>query len=186
MKIFEKLIQRASHKALGDLADDENYSFVRKNYLFKELSAEAFIFIMNRIVERRYNHDELIFKQDNLGICLFIVKKGTIDVYLRTGENEKIVYASVKEGALFGEMSIISGTYRNATAKAVENDTILLTLSTFDIEALSGQFPKDGLKILKGITDTIAENLIKTTKNLRITELENRALKEKIATYEKR
>ena len=186
MRIFEKIIQRASHKALGDLADEENYHFVRKNYLFKELSAEAFIFIMKRIVERRYHQDELIFKQDNLGIRLFIVKKGAIDVYLRTGENEKIVYATAREGALFGEMSIISGTYRTATAKSVENDTILLTLSTFDIEALSEQYPRDGLKILKGITDTIAENLIKTTKRLRATELENRALKERISEYEKR
>ena len=186
MKILEKLIQRASHKALGALADDKNYRFVRNSYLFKELSPEAFLFVMNRIVERRYNHDELIFKQDNLGICLFIVKQGTIDVYLREGENEKIVYATLGEGDLFGEMSIVSATYRTATAKAVENDTILLTLSTFDVEALSDQYPRDGLKILKGITDTITSNLIKATKRLRTTELELRALKEKLAKYEER
>ena len=185
MKIFQKLIQRASHKALGDLAEDENYRFVRNSYLFEELSPEAFLFVMKRIVERRFSQDELIFKQDNLGICVFIVKKGTIDIYLREGENEKIVYATLGEGALFGEMSIISATYRTATAKAVKNDTILLTLSTFDIEALSYQYPRDGLKILKGITDTIADNLIKATKRLRTTELELRALKEKLAKHEK-
>jgi CRP-like cAMP-binding protein len=185
MKIFEKLIRRASHKALGDLGEDENYLFLRKNYLFKELSAEAFLFIMKRLVERRYTHDELIFKQDNLGICLFVVKQGSIEIYIRPGENEKIVYATVKEGGLFGEMSLISASYRTATAKAAENDTILLTLSTFDIEALSDQFPKDGFKILKGITDTVAENLMDTTKNLRSAEMEIRTLNEKLAKYER-
>ncbi len=185
MKIFEKLIQRASHKALGDLAEDENYLFVRKNYLFKEISAEAVLFIMQRLVERRYTADELVFKQDNLGICLFIVKQGCIEIYLRTADNEKIVYTTVSVGGLFGEMSLISATYRTATAKAVENDTILLTLSTFDIDALTAQYPKEGMKILKGITDTIADNLISTTKRLRTTELENRKLQEKLAKYER-
>ena len=68
IKIIEKLIKRASHKALGDLADDENYIFARKNYLFKEISAEAFIFVMTRLVERRYSQDELIFKQGKVWI----------------------------------------------------------------------------------------------------------------------
>ncbi len=185
MKIIEKLIKRASHKALGDLADDENYIFLRKNYLFKEISAEAFLFIMTRLVERRYNQDELIFKQDNLGICLFILKKGSIDIYLRTSDNDKLNYAKVREGAVFGEMSLVSSTYRTATAKAAENDTILLTLSTFDLNALSDQFPKDGLSMLKGITNTISENLIKTTKKLRNAKNEIDELKEKLEKYER-
>ncbi len=185
MKIFEKLIQRASLKALGDLADDENYLFVRKNYLFNDLSAEAFLFIMKRLVERRYNKEELIFKQDNLGICLFIVKKGKIEIYISVDSEQKIVYASVDEGGIFGEMSLVTASYRTATAKATDNDTILLTLSTFDLQALSDQFPKDGLRILKGITDTVSDNLIETTKNLRRVELENREMRERLSKYEK-
>ena len=185
MKIIEKLIKRASHKALGDLADDENYIFARKNYLFKEISAEAFIFVMTRLVERRYSQDELIFKQGNLGISLFLVKQGTVDIYVRTTENDHISFAVVEEGGVFGEMSLISSSYRTATAKADDNDTVLLTLSTFDINALADLYPEDGLNILKGITNTISENLIRTTKKLRSAEIKIQSLQEKLEKHER-
>ncbi len=185
MKIFDKLIERASRRALGDFVKDDNYRFLRQNYLFKNLSAEAILFIMSRLVERRYNHDELIFKQDNLGICLFIVKQGKVEIYIRYEDQDKIVYAEALTGELFGEMSMISTGYRTANAKAVENDTILLALSTFDIEVLNNQFPRDGLKVLKGITDTIAENLIKTTRNYRASRHEIKMLQDKLAKYER-
>jgi CRP-like cAMP-binding protein len=170
-ELFQRLIRRASRKALGNLADDEQFLFLRKNYLFKDLTEEAFLFILEHLVERRYSQDDLVFKQDNLGICLFIVQQGAVEIYLRTGQQDKLVYATVGEGALFGEMSLISATYRTATAKAAENDTVLLALSTFDLDSLQERFPQDAMKMLKGITDTIADNLILTTKRLRSAEV---------------
>ena len=165
MKLFQNLLRNASHRALGKLADDENYQFLRRHRLFKDISAEAFLFIMNRIVERRYNLKELVFSEGNPGICLFVVKQGSVEVFTDVDDNLTI-HATVPEGGLFGEMSVISLSARTMAARAESQGTILLALSKFDLDALIERHPKDAINLVKGITDTIAGNLVTTTRKL--------------------
>ena len=179
MGIFKKIIQRATMRALNNLVSDEKLRFLRNNYLFNDLSDEAFLFIGKKIIERRYCKDELIFKQENPGVCLFIVKQGTVEIYLRSGE-KKSVYATLKEGSLFGEISVISKTYRTASAKALENDTVLLTISSFDLNDMEKLYPKEGLKVLKAITETIVDNLVETSKRFQEAQIEIDELKAKL------
>jgi CRP-like cAMP-binding protein len=165
MKVFERFLRNASHRALGKLADDENYIFLREHKLFKNVSAEAFLFIMNRIIERRYNLNERIFSQGNPGICLFVVKQGSVEVFTEQ-DGDVIVPATVPEGGLFGEMSVISLSARTMAARAAKQGTILLALSKFDLDALTERHPRDAINMICGITDTIARNLVATTKKL--------------------
>lgn len=180
MKLFAKLIKKASHRALGQYTDDENYTFLRQHELFKDLTAEAFLFIMSRIVERRYSQGEIIFKQDNPGICLFIVKHGKVEVFSVISEKEESVQAIVKRGSIFGEMSIISLTARSMSARAQEHGTVLLAISAFDLSALSDRYPRDATVILKGITETICHNLVRTTHKLKKAQEEIECLKERL------
>ena len=185
MSIIQKLVHQATLRTLTKLSDNENYRFLRSNYLFQELSAEAHLFLMKRIVERHYAKGELIFKQENPGVSLFIVKQGGAEIYFREANDEKTVYAVARPGSLFGELSVLFASERTATAKATENNTALLTLSTFDFQELDKQLPQDGIKILKSITRTIVDNLIETTKryqgaNLQVKEQTRRLEKHEI------
>jgi CRP-like cAMP-binding protein len=184
MRILEKLVRKASHRALGELADDENYQFLRKHNLFRNLSADAFLFIMKRIVERRYNRGEVVFKQGNPGICLFLIKKGHVNVSNEVGPNDEPLSIVVREGALFGEMSVISLEARTMTATAAEPGTVLLALSTFDLEALSESYPKDAVSILKGITHTISCNLQETTARLKVAEAQAEELRKQLDDHD--
>ena len=120
---------------------------------------------MNRIVERRYNLKELVFSEGNPGICLFVVKQGAVEVFTEIDE-DLTIHATVPEGGLFGEMSVISLSSRSMAARAETQGTILLALSKFDLDALSERHPKDAIHLVKGITDTIAANLVTTTRKL--------------------
>lgn len=184
MGLLKKLIRRASLKALSYLENNENYQFLKNSYLFENISTEASLFILKRLEERHYNKDEFIFKQDNPGISLFLIKKGSVEIYFRTENDEKIIYSNLEAGALFGEISIVSTSYRTASAKSTSNDTVLLTLSSFDIDDINKNFPGDGLQILKGITNTVIKTLITVTKNFRsaITTIDE--LKGKLEKYE--
>lgn len=185
MNFLAKIYERTSQIALRKLESDHNYKFIRDTYLFQDLSPEALYFVLSRLIERRYTSDELIFKQDNPSVCLFIVKRGGVEVYFSRGDDDKVIFQTVAACELFGEISVISSTYRTATAKALENDTVLLTLSSFDLDELSQLYPQDGLKVLRGITDTIISYLANTTKKLRSATIDVQTLMDKLADYER-
>jgi CRP/FNR family transcriptional regulator, cyclic AMP receptor protein len=178
------LIRRAHRKALRAMSGNENYRFLRNCYLFSNIADDSLLFIIQRILVRRYSQDELVFKQDNPGICLFIVKKGSVEIYLRRADKEKVALRVVKEGGVFGEISLLSSTSRMATAKTLENDTVLLTLSYLDLKEIDTQFPQASLKILRNIMDTIVANLEETNRRLRMQDIEIQELKRKLAKHE--
>ena len=171
MGFLEKLINRANLRALKQLQDDENYHFVRQNSLFSDLNADAFLFVMNALVERHYKPEEMIFEEGNPGICMFLIKSGRVEIFSRRSdedpESENTVYSVLEEGVLFGEVSIISMSYRTSSAKALDQDTTLLTMSAYDLEQLLERYPGDGLKVLRGIVDSVVKHLIETDRRLK-------------------
>ena len=188
MKFIQKLIRQASIKALDNLEDDENYHFVRQSRLFQDLSAEGFILIMKCLVERHYKQNEVIFNEGNPGICMFLVKKGRVEIFSQGKDGQvadlPTVYTILEAGTLFGEISIMSMSYRTSSAKALEQDTTLLTISTYDLEQLIEQYPQDGLRVLRGIVDSIVNHLVITDRRLGEANIQIKLLKEKLAKYE--
>ena len=183
--LWDKLIRRASLKALNNLTDDNNYEFIRSNKLFTDLSAEALVFILKALLERHYNQGEVIFHEGNPGVCMFIVKSGRVETYSESekDEDDNEIFAIAEEGDVFGEISVITTAYRTSSAKALDHDTILLTISSFDIEQLMNRHPKDGLKVLRALTNSITDHLSRNNQQLREASNELKLLKEK---YEKK
>ncbi len=184
--LWQKLINRASNKALNRLEDDENYVFVRQSRLFNDLSTEALLFVMSNLMERHYKMGEVIFREGNPGICLFLVKSGQVEIYTQADnpDDKSTVYATINKGALFGEISIISMAYRTSSARAIDYDTTLLTLSAYVIAQLLEQFPQDGVKVVRSVTDSIISHLISTDQRLRETAHQVKILNRKLAKYE--
>ena len=179
MKILQALIQRASIRALDELQEDENYALCRKLPFFQELSDEALFILMKSLAERSYNEDEEVFREGNAGICMFIVKKGAVSIYSekQSSETDDTFYVEVTEGGIFGEVSIVSMSYRTTSAKATQADTELLTLSAFDLQKLKASHPHDAFRLLRAITENIIGHLVDTDKKLRSLAEELKELK---------
>lgn len=181
MKILSRIVHTASVRALKRLEKDENYRFLRESDLFRDLSAEATLLILGRLVERVYCKDEMICKEGNPGICLFLVKGGQIEVYSRKEDGVgRMVYHRYGPGVLFGEVSLVTHSYRTASVRAIEDDTVLLCLSSFDLDYLNSHYPADGLKVLRGITEAISDHLARTSDRLKDVEAEVDALRERL------
>lgn len=56
---------------------------------------------------------EVIFKQGDRGDAMYVVRSGEIDI-----EIDGKVVETLSEGAIFGEMALIDGSVRSATARA--------------------------------------------------------------------
>lgn len=166
MNFFESLIQRASSRSLQRLYGESRYRFFSENPLFRDLSSQAQLFLTGRLIERHYSNQEIIFREGNLGICMFLIRQGSVELSFGNKGEDDVSYSVLSEGALFGEVATVSNNYRTASARAVENDTTLLLLTQFDLEDLNGRYPQDGIRLLRGITDSVIESLIATTKAL--------------------
>jgi CRP/FNR family cyclic AMP-dependent transcriptional regulator len=171
-------------RALRKVENDPIVVFLRENSVFEKVSDEGFFFLLERLNERRYSQDELIFKQDNLGICLFIVRQGSVEMTVQSARGERILCNQASVGRIIGEMSLVTDSSRSTTARALENDTILLTLTKFDLDELNDYHPRDSMHVLRAITATICDNLRESTNQLRQASDEIRSLKERLAHHE--
>ncbi len=78
--------------------------------------------------KRTYAKAKIIFKEGEIGAEAFLVEKGKV-LILKKGVDAPIIVASLGPGALFGEMAIIDGGLRMATAVAGE-DTVCIVVNS--------------------------------------------------------
>jgi hypothetical protein len=68
-----------------------------------------------------------IFKAGQESSVAYMIKKGAVNIY-KVVSNEKIILARLSEGEIFGEMGVIGGCCRSASAEAAEYcDLVVLT-----------------------------------------------------------
>ena len=66
-----------------------------------------------------------IFSEGEVGDCAYVIESGTIEISaLRQGK--KMLLAELREGELFGEMALIDGQVRSATATARDEATLVM------------------------------------------------------------
>ncbi len=83
--------------------------------------------------KEHYKKGTTIFYEGDPGDAMFIVESGSV-VILKALEGESIRLATLGDGELFGEMAIIDGANRMASAVA-EEDSVLLRIPRETLEA---------------------------------------------------
>lgn len=68
---------------------------------------------------------QILFKQGDPAVAVYVVASGSIAIYREIG-GKMVPVERVKKGEFFGEMAIIDGTPRRATAVALEDCTLSL------------------------------------------------------------
>jgi CRP/FNR family transcriptional regulator, cyclic AMP receptor protein len=78
--------------------------------------------------KKTFPKGKILFKEGEAGMEAFLVEKGKV-LILKKGVEAPIIVASLGPGALFGEMAILDGSARMATAVAGE-DTICIVVTS--------------------------------------------------------
>jgi len=73
-----------------------------------------------------YGRNEVIFKQDEKGESCFFIKHGAIDIMLKDARGTESWVATLGEGGFFGEMSLLTGEKRMASAVAKEDSELIV------------------------------------------------------------
>jgi ATP-binding cassette subfamily B protein len=95
--------------------------------------------IAEQLVLERYGEDENIVVQGDPGEAFFMVARGTADVYVDDGREEKRVN-TLKDGDYFGEFALLTEGPRTATVRAATPIEVY-SLSREDFQRLLEQEP---------------------------------------------
>jgi CRP-like cAMP-binding protein len=138
-----------------------------KNHLFfSYLSEEQMDKIMVYIETLELNSGETLFEEGDDGDYVCFIISGSLEVVkLTTWQNFTTVIATLNEGYCIGEMTLIDHAPRSATIRAYEDTKLaILTQKAFDV--MISTEPELGVNILKGVAQTLSDNLRTTTDRL--------------------
>ena len=105
---------------------------LRESCLFERAQDSALETIARQLRRRRFRRHETIFHQGDPGDALHIVSSGAVKIVLPSLEGEEAIIATLRSGDFFGELAMLDGAPRSATAVALEaSETWTLTREQF-------------------------------------------------------
>ncbi|GMV39392.1 MAG: hypothetical protein AMXMBFR64_11080 [Myxococcales bacterium] len=128
--------------------------------LFKYLSYQELVKVMNIAGERTFRPGELIFEEGVAEDVLYILLAGTVDI--RKGDVE---IAVLKRGVHFGEMSLVDSSPRSATAVA-RDDVRVLTITRKDFYGVLRKNSTIAVKMLWSFIKALTIRLRRTSDEL--------------------
>jgi len=126
---------------------------LRKTEIFKDLPDNYLNLLYKQFIKKRYSANEIIFSENELGQEMFIIISGTVEIY-HEFKNKRKVFALLKDGDFFGEISVMTALPRTASAAAL-SDTELLMLFKKDLNDLIDENPKISLYIIKALSEKL-------------------------------
>ena len=126
--------------------------------LFESLRKRDISLLLNIIHGRNYLSGEYIFYQGDPGIGLYVIREGEVQISRSGGNGMEINLATFKKGDFFGELALVDGEKRSASAIA-KTDVKAVVIFKPDLDEFIEKYPKKGIKILKGISNIIAQRL---------------------------
>jgi CRP/FNR family transcriptional regulator, cyclic AMP receptor protein len=100
--------------------------------LFEHAERDILQSLANRLRRRRFRRNEVIFHQGDPGDSLHVVAAGAVKILLPSAGGEEAIIATLRPGDFFGELALLDGAPRSATATAVEpSETLVLPRSVF-------------------------------------------------------
>lgn len=100
--------------------------------------------------QRNLIKDEVLFREGSLDDQLYVLVSGKIDVIKSAGTKEETIMATLKPGALAGELSFIDGEAHSMTLKS-RNDSQVIILHRSDFEKLIDTHPLAVYQVMRAI-----------------------------------
>ena len=117
-------------------------------------------------LRRNFGKGEIIFHEGSVSHCAYVIAMGSIEIYTTTPQGEKVL-GTLGANEIFGEMGLLDGLPRSASARACETSVVfILTYQTF--EKLVHKKPKALLPILKILSHRLRETMIDLKKGYKL------------------
>ena len=121
--------------------------FLAQISLFTQLDDDERTVLAHSMIEREVKAEEVLFRDGEPGDSMFIVLRGSIELFVKDTAGQKITLHVATTADFFGELSLLDGGSRTATAVATETSS-LYVLDRDDLLQLFKKRPDAGLDML--------------------------------------
>ena len=101
--------------------------------------------------------NEVIFSEGDKSDCMYDIRQGRVGIYANYGTKEEKLLTELSKDQFFGEMGIIEGYPRSATAVAMGDMTELTVIAKADFEDYCKNNPEKTVLIMKNMSSRIRE-----------------------------
>src|SRR5262245_47165299 len=141
------------HEAGRQVTPEQVAELLAETDLFGVLDAAALAEVAERTRVKVVEKGQTIFVQDEPGDRLFVVAKGAVKLVVRSAQGEVVELVRHWRPAVFGEVALLDGGPRSATAEALEPTTLVVVTRDELIRLLrsDSQIVDQVLKALGGL-----------------------------------
>lgn len=129
--------------------------------LFSELRDPELEALAEVSVVRRVPQDAIILLAEEEGDTLFVIVRGRVKVTVMSEDGREVILSILKDGDIFGEMSLLDGKPRSASVIATD-ETELIMLRRPDFLSRLERYPQMASKMLA----TLATRLRRTNRQV--------------------
>lgn len=126
--------------------------------LFREMSGPELEHLTEIIHEKGMEEGTAVFIENMPGESLYIVKSGRVQISKMISEGEEKTLVEMGPNDFFGEMAILDGAPRSATARILEKGTFM-TIHKADFESFCDHHPRIGLKLMRNIVQMFSKRI---------------------------
>ena len=129
---------------------------------FEDLPWEELKVVAGYMTMRNHPKGEVIFFEGDTGNGILFVVEGSVNIGKEAGDGTIKTVSIITQHGIFGEMALIDGSRRSATAVA-RSDVTVATLSKEGFEKLIEDHPKLAVWVTRKIARVISLRLRKTS-----------------------
>jgi CRP-like cAMP-binding protein len=131
---------------------------LRRVSLFADLSETALASLAAHLRRRPFRKDTIIFHQDQAGDALYLVESGRVRMFRSAESGQEITIDTLGPGDFFGEMVLLDGLPRSASALA-EEECVTYTLARQDFQRQLAQSPEMASALLRTLSARLRKQM---------------------------
>ena len=132
-------------------------TFLRQVALFAGLEDDQLRTLAKVTVTRTFPKESFIILADEEGDALFVIAKGQVKVSLVSEDGREVILSLLGPGAVFGELSLLDGKPRSATARA-DGDSVLRFVPIDDVHRVFSQSPDLMFSLMRDFSNRMRES----------------------------
>ncbi|MBI5216916.1 MAG: Crp/Fnr family transcriptional regulator [Ignavibacteriae bacterium] len=132
----------------------ETIKILRNVPIFGDIDQSELARIVHVGVRKKYKKGSIILLEEEAGAALFIIASGKIKIVRTDDEGREVILSILGENDFFGEMAILDGLARSATAVATTK-TDLFMIHRQDFLKLLHEYPAVAISLLRELTSRL-------------------------------
>ena len=144
----------------------KNFITVKNSRLLQDLSDQDLDELATYCEMRTMNEGTTVFIENMPGESLFLITKGSIRISKMFAEGDEKTLVVLGPEDVFGEMAVIDGLPRSATARVAENAE-LISFKKKDLERLGSEDATLALKVVSNIVKVFSQRVRESSEEYR-------------------